>query len=63
MQYQSHNVTLDEWAYTYKERAADMSKITTSPDVVKFFEKWSLYIKKPECVSQQNQFSLNICWQ
>ena len=52
MKYQSHNVTLDEWAYTYKDRSADMAKVITTPDVAKFLTKWPLYMEKPEWVSK-----------
>ena len=51
MKYQSQNVTIDEWKMTYDNRVADLATVHQSPDVVKFFEKWTLYLKKPDFVS------------
>ena len=51
MKYQGNQITLNEWSATYKKRSADMALINTSSDVVKFFEKWPLYFKKSEYVS------------
>ena len=51
IKYQSNNVTLDEWALTYDKRNIEMLKITSSSDVVNFFQKWKLYLDKPIYVS------------
>ena len=52
MRYEPNNVTLDEWSDTFKSRNADLTKVITSPEVVKFFEKWPLYVKRPDFVSK-----------
>ena len=56
MKYQSQNVTIDEWNVSYDNRVADLAKVHQSTDLVEFFEKWTLYLKKPDFVSLSNNF-------
>ena len=53
MEFTPNNITLGEWAATYKDRFADMSKFNKSPEASKFLEKWSLYGKKQEFVRKK----------
>ena len=56
LKYNTTNVTIDDWDYTFKNRASELNKIKSSPDVVNFFQRWKLYVDKPLYVS-----NLNIC--
>ena len=47
IKYQSNNVSIDDWITSFDARYDEMKKISKSPDVVKFFDRWKLYVTKP----------------